>query len=60
MENQFEHLAQFSYSKFASHYSKRNWFCNERLWDQLDDDTKQFWIDFVKHIKTNFKPFDSK
>lgn len=47
-------LTEIAYSRFCSHYSRRNWFCNEPNYSQLRTDDKKFWIEFVSGIKNNF------
>ena len=50
-----EQLVELAYSKFASHYSSRNWISNEPLWSQLSEKDKTFWINFINGVRYNFK-----
>jgi hypothetical protein len=50
-----DQLAQLAYSKFASHYSIRNWFSNEVPWLQLSEADQKFWKEFILGIKSSFK-----
>ena len=60
MCDQLENLAQLAYSKFAGHYSRRNWLCNELPWIQLADKDKQFWKMFVQGIRDEFETDPTK
>jgi hypothetical protein len=50
-----EHIVELAYSKYCSHYSKRNWMMNEPNYEQLSEKDKQFWRDFVNLIKHDFR-----
>ena len=45
-----EHLIELVYSRYSSHYSKRNWFCNEPNYAQLSEEDKEFWKTLVQLI----------
>lgn len=51
-----ENLTELAYSRYASHYSRRNWMANEPLFAQLSTKDREFWRQLVIGIKTNFKP----
>ena len=55
-DSKLANLTEFSYSKFCSHYSKRNWLSNEPLWNELCERDRQFWRDFVVGIRSEFNP----
>ncbi len=50
-------LVELVYSRWAGHYSKKNWFSNNPLWNELSDDDKQWWKDFVVQIRTPIKKY---
>lgn len=50
-----DNLTELAYSKFASHYSRRNYLMNEPLFNQLGQRDKEFWKALIIGIKTNFK-----
>ena len=50
-----EQLVKLAYAEFAGHYSKRHWFSNEALWNQLSEADREFWKEFVQGIRTGFK-----
>lgn len=54
----FENLVELAYSKYSSHYSKKNWFANCPLFSELPDEDKEFWREFCKGIRGNFKTDD--
>lgn len=51
-----ENLTELAYSRYASHYSRRNWCQNEPLFAQLSTKDREFWRQLIISIKTNFKP----
>ena len=51
-----DQLVELTYAKYMCHYSKRNWFSNEPNFEQLCDNDKTFWKEFVKGIRSGFKP----
>lgn len=51
-----DNLTELAYSRFASHYSKRNYLQNEPLYAQLSTKDRDFWRQLIVGIKTNFKP----
>jgi len=51
-----DNLTELAYSRFASHYSRRNWMANEPLYAQLPSKDREFWKALIVGIKTNFKP----
>ena len=51
-----DNLTELAYSRYASHYSRRNWCQNEPLFAQLSSKDREFWRQLIISIKTNFKP----
>lgn len=49
-----QEIVELSYSRFAQHYSRKNWWANVPLWSTLSDSDKEFWVDFIKAIQSNY------
>lgn len=50
-----DNLVELAYSKYSGYYSKKNYISNEPIWNQLSDNTKDFWRNFVFGIQHSFK-----
>lgn len=50
-----ESLIELSYSKWADHYSKKNWLSNYPTWSTLTDDDKEFWTRLVLGIRGGYR-----
>lgn len=50
-----ESHAEMSYSRYCTHYNKKNYIYNYPTWNELSVEDKTWWIAFVKCIKMNFK-----
>lgn len=44
--------AEFYYNRFAVEYSKRNWYKDEPSWNELSEETQNWWVLFVRDIST--------
>lgn len=49
-----QEIVELAYTRFAQHYSQKNWFSNLPLWNTLSDADKEFWTDFIKNVQANF------
>lgn len=49
-----QEIVELAYSRFAQHYSKKNWWSNQPLWNTLIEEDKEFWSEFIKSVQANF------
>ena len=53
-----EQLVQLCYAKWTGYYSAKNWVKHWPLWEELGEEDKKWWTDFVTGVRTGFKSED--